>query len=71
LIAAIEAAFKPLRHFPFAAPERSEFAGGLRVTVHGAYAIYDQPLPDSIVIIRVLHGARDTAAIARRGGFIH
>jgi len=58
-----------VRHFPFAAPARNEFAPGLRVTFHASYAIYYQPLPDAIVIIRVLHGARDAAALARRGGF--
>jgi toxin ParE1/3/4 len=44
-------------------------APGLRVTFRGAYAIYYMPLPDAIVIIRVLHGARDVAALAERGGF--
>jgi toxin ParE1/3/4 len=39
------------------------------VTFHGTHAIYYTPLPDAVVIIRVLHGARDAAALARRGGF--
>lgn len=58
-----------MRHFPFAAPARDEFAPGLRVTFHNPYAIYYRPLADAIVIIRVLHGARDAEALARRGGF--
>ncbi len=66
----IEAAFQPVRHFPLAAPARDQLAPGLRVTFHGAYAIYYQPLADQIVIIRVLHSARDIAAIAERGGFV-
>jgi toxin ParE1/3/4 len=41
----------------------------LRVTFHWAYAIYYRPLPDAVVIIRVLHGARDVAALAERGAF--
>jgi len=41
----------------------------LRVTFHRAYAIYYQPLHGEIVIIRVLHGARDVMAIAEQGGF--
>jgi toxin ParE1/3/4 len=41
----------------------------LRVTFHDAYAIYYRPLPHAVVIVRVLHGARDAAAIATRGGF--
>jgi len=37
---------------------------------HGAYAIYYTPLPDAVVVVRVLHGARDAAAaLAERGGF--
>lgn len=58
-----------MRHFPLAAPAREWLAPGLRVTFHGAYAIYYQPRADEIVIIRVLHGARDTTAIAGHGGF--
>jgi toxin ParE1/3/4 len=68
-IAAIEAAFEPARYFPFAAPAREQFGHGLRVTFHGAYAIYYRPLPDAIVIVRVLHGARDAAAISSQAGF--
>ncbi|CAO3405292.1 hypothetical protein [Azospirillum palustre] len=44
-------------------------APGLRVTFHRAYAIYYRPLPDAVVIVRVLHGARDAASIAVRGEF--
>jgi plasmid stabilization system protein ParE len=34
-----------------------------------APTIYYQPHPNEIVIIRVLHGARDVTAIAEHGGF--
>jgi len=27
------------------------------------------PLPDAVVIVRVIHGARDVEALAERGGF--
>jgi toxin ParE1/3/4 len=57
-----------VRSFPLAFPARDALAPGLRVTFHRNYAIYYQPRPTEIVIIRVLHGARDVAAIARRGG---
>jgi toxin ParE1/3/4 len=66
----LEAAFEPVRYFPLAAPAREQFGAGLRVTFHGPYAIYYRPLADAIVIIRVLHGARDAAAIAKYGGFV-
>ena len=69
-IAAIQASFEPVRHFPLAGPAREEFAPGLRVTFHRPYAIYYKPLPDAVVIIiRVLHGARDAAGLAERGAF--
>jgi toxin ParE1/3/4 len=68
-VGAIQAAFEPVRYFPLAAPSRDQFAAGLRVTFHRAYAIYYQPRVDEIVIVRELHGARDAAAIFEHGGF--
>jgi toxin ParE1/3/4 len=68
-VRAIEAAFEPVRSFPLAAAARDQFAPGLRVIFPRAYAIYCQPRADGIVIVRVLHGARDVPAIAERGGF--
>jgi toxin ParE1/3/4 len=65
----IEVAFEPVRHFPLARPTREQLGSGLRVTFQGAYAIYYRPLADAIVIVRVLHGARDVVAISERGGF--
>lgn len=65
----ITATFEPLRHFPLSGPSREQLAPGLRVTFRRPYAIYYTPGPDAIVIVRVIHGARDVAAIAERGGF--
>jgi toxin ParE1/3/4 len=65
----LESAFEPVRYFPLAAPAREQFGPGLRVTFHNPYAIYYRPFEDAIVVVRVLHGARDAAAIARHGGF--
>ena len=45
------------------------FAPGLRVTFHRAYAIYYGHSADELVIVRVLHSARDAAALADRGAF--
>jgi toxin ParE1/3/4 len=42
----------------------------LRVVFRSPYAIYYMPLPDTLVIVRVIHGARDVAALAERGGFV-
>ncbi|PWC85448.1 hypothetical protein TSH100_15405 [Azospirillum sp. TSH100] len=68
-IRALEAALQPLRHFPLSGAERDALSAGLRVTFHRAYAIYYRPLPDAVAIVRVLHGARDAAALAARGEF--
>jgi toxin ParE1/3/4 len=68
LIDAIEAAFQRLRHFPLVGPARDHAAPSLRVVFQGAYAIYYAPLTDAVLIVRVLHGARDVLALADCGG---
>jgi toxin ParE1/3/4 len=68
-VGAIEATFEPLRHFPLSGPARDQLAPGLRVTFHSPYAIYYLVHAEAIVIVRVIHGARDIAALAERGGF--
>lgn len=65
----IEARFQSLLLFPLSGPAREQFAAGLRVMFHNRYAVYYRVLPDELVIIRVLHGARDVDAIAEHGGF--
>jgi len=54
---------------PHLGPARDQLAPGLRVTFHKSYAIYYRRLADALVIVRVLHGARDVAAIVEHGGF--
>ena len=66
---AIEASFERIRHFPRSGPARPSFGDGLRVTFYRSYAAYYVIHPGSIVIVRVIHGARDAAAIAERDGF--
>jgi toxin ParE1/3/4 len=39
------------------------------VTFHSPYAIYYLPLADAVVIVRIIHGARDIATLAERGAF--
>jgi toxin ParE1/3/4 len=60
---------EPLRHFPNAAPLRENFARGLRVSFSGNFAIYYLHDEQQLTIVRVLHGARDAAALAEHGGF--
>jgi toxin ParE1/3/4 len=68
-LARLEGTCQKLLPFPSAHPERPQLAPGLRVTFQGAYAIYYQFDDTHVVIIRVLHGARDVTAIAEQGGF--
>jgi toxin ParE1/3/4 len=68
-VRAIEAAIHRVQEFPLSEPARDRLAPGLRVTFHSAYAIYYAPRADALVIIRVLHGSLDAAALVERGGF--
>ncbi|MBV8769299.1 MAG: type II toxin-antitoxin system RelE/ParE family toxin [Hyphomicrobiales bacterium] len=56
-------------HFPLAGAPREQLAPGLRVGFSGRYGIYYLHNKRELVVIRVLHGARDATALAARGGF--
>jgi toxin ParE1/3/4 len=45
---------------------RGKLAPGLRALAHRDYLIYYQPTESEIIILRVLHGARDARAIFGR-----
>jgi toxin ParE1/3/4 len=49
-------------------PPRDQLAPNLRVVFQGNYAIYYVVRANELIIVRVLHGARDIAAIAEQGG---
>jgi toxin ParE1/3/4 len=49
-------------------PHREHLATGLGVAFLGNYVVYQSNEAD-VVIVRLLHGARDLAAIAGKGGF--
>lgn len=65
----IESQLHDLCRCPGIGAKRDLFAPGLRVTFHGAYALYYVVAGSELVTVRVLHGARDHRAIAERGGF--
>jgi toxin ParE1/3/4 len=65
----MQATFLRLQEYPFSGPSRDQIAPGLRVSFQGNYAIYYAPRGGALVIVRVLHGARDAAALAERGEF--
>jgi toxin ParE1/3/4 len=55
--------------FPLAGAPRGLLAPGLRAAFAGRHVIYYRAGEDEIVVVRVLHGARDFVALAQRGGF--
>jgi plasmid stabilization system protein ParE len=55
--------------FPYSGPAREYLGVGLRVGFSGRYAVYYQPMVTELVIVRVLHAARDTKKISATGGF--
>jgi len=62
-------AFERICEFPLRSPQRPQLGCDLRVAFSGRYAIYDRPTQEDIIVVRVLHGARDIDAIADEGGF--
>ena len=54
---------------PLIGAKRDYLSTGMRVIFHGAYAIYYLPDKEDVIVLRVLHGARDVVSIADEGGF--
>lgn len=65
----IEARFNQALSLPLSGAPRPHLAPDLRVLFYEKYAVYYLPRTDEIVIVRVLHGSRDIAAIADESGF--
>nr|WP_252263991.1 type II toxin-antitoxin system RelE/ParE family toxin [Paracidobacterium acidisoli] len=68
-ISGLEARLELLAAFPLSGSARFQLAEGLRVMIYGMYAVYYLSRDKGILLIRVLHGARDIEAIADQGGF--
>ncbi len=69
ILTAIERRFYPLLRSPLMGSPREQLGAGLRVIFHSLYAIYYLPTGRELVSVRVLHSARDAAAVAEQGGF--
>ncbi|HEX7753240.1 MAG TPA: type II toxin-antitoxin system RelE/ParE family toxin [Novosphingobium sp.] len=52
-----------IRHRPMSYPARSEGEAGLRGALHGRYLIIYRVRTDLVEVLRVVHGARDIAAL--------
>ncbi len=68
-IQSLQSALARLQDFPLSAPSRDHLADGLRALVHGAYAAYYQFSGKEVIVVRVVHGARDLDALAASDGF--
>ena len=69
LIHKIIATLARAQDFPMSGASRDQLARGLRVLFQGNYALYYVFTETEVILVRVLHGARDAAAIAEQGGF--
>jgi len=58
-----------LLKFPLSGAPCGQLAPDLRAIFEGNYAVYYLATDAEVILVRVLHGARDAAAIAERGGF--
>ena len=59
LVATIDRALQRLADSPGLGPERPELQPLLRSYPVGNYLLFHRPLEDGIVLLRVVHGARD------------
>ncbi|MDZ4842141.1 MAG: type II toxin-antitoxin system RelE/ParE family toxin [Hyphomicrobium aestuarii] len=62
-VSSLEAKFQPLLQFPGMGTPRDQLAPGLRALPYKNYVIYYMSTDDHIIIVRVVHGARDIRAI--------
>jgi toxin ParE1/3/4 len=52
-----------IAHAPSGYPTHPELGENLRSCPHGRYRIFFQPRTDDVLIVRILHAARDLAAL--------
>lgn len=64
----IRARFPKIADTPLAYPRRPELGDAIRACLHGRYAIFFkiESSNDSIVILRILHGARDPSSFSQQ-----
>lgn len=63
IVQRIDAQIRLLSEFPELGPERPEVAPGMRVLVEGNYLILYRVTEETVEIVRIVHGARDLAAL--------
>jgi len=68
MAARIAGATQRLADFPDSGTPRPELASDARSIVVGSYLVLYRLGPDSVDILRVVHGARELTALLARGG---
>jgi toxin ParE1/3/4 len=63
MLIALGEVFDQFLAFPLSGPARGGLRPGLRAAFHGRYVIYYHPTDDALTIMRIIHGARDSAAL--------
>ncbi len=58
----VDEKFRALAAQPLMGRERKELGPGIRSIAMAPYVIFYDALPDGVIIVRVLHGARDVEA---------
>jgi toxin ParE1/3/4 len=58
----VDGKFRALAAQPLMGRERKELGPGIRSLAMPPYVIFYEALPDGVIILRVLHGARDVRA---------
>jgi toxin ParE1/3/4 len=66
LVRAVYAKCRLLAANPGLAPARDDIAPGLRSSVVGNYLVLYRHIPQGVEVVRVLHGARNLAALFGR-----
>jgi toxin ParE1/3/4 len=64
-ISALGAHCDRIARAPLAYPARPELADGVRTCTHGPYLIVFRPGDETVLIVRILHGARNLPALFR------
>jgi toxin ParE1/3/4 len=64
-VSEIQAHCERIAKVPHAYPAWPELGEGLRCCAHGRYLIVFQPVTEEVLIVRILHGARDLPALFR------
>jgi toxin ParE1/3/4 len=65
-IAELEVKARQTTERPGSFPAREDISAGLRAAVHGRYLLLFREMDDEVLIVRIVHGARDLQRMFNR-----